>query len=154
MIPGKIFKNFIVNKEKNSKEHNENLNNLRLFINNLVNNYIYYPEEIATARLVCINKDASKLGDINNIRGIAVNSIIIKLIERLLLKDLKKEINQKQLICKEQIEFMEGLGCEVNLLRLRQRCNDIKNVNKGFVKAVIFIVQKCLWYCGSWNIIQ
>ena len=34
---------------------------------------------------------------------------------------------------------MEGLGCEVNLLRLRQICNDIKNVNKGFVKAVIFI---------------
>ena len=34
---------------------------------------------------------------------------------------------------------MEGLGCEVNLLRLRQRCNDIKEVNKGFVKAVIFI---------------
>ena len=89
--------------------------------------------------MVCINKDASKLGDINNIIGIAVNSIIIKLIERILIKDLKKEINQKQLICKEQIEFMEGLGCEVNLLRLRQRCNDIKNVNKGFVKAVIFI---------------
>jgi hypothetical protein len=104
-----------------------------------VNNYIYYPEEIATARLVCINKDASKIGDINNIRGIAVNSIMIKLIERLLLKDLKKEINQKKLICKEQIGFMEGLGCEVNLLRLRQRCNDIKEVNKGFVKAVIFI---------------
>ena len=34
---------------------------------------------------------------------------------------------------------MEGLGCEVKLLRLRERCNDIKNVNKGFVKAVIFI---------------
>ena len=49
---------------------------------------------ITTARLVCINKDASKLGDINNIRGIAVNSIIIKLIENILHKDLKKEINQ------------------------------------------------------------
>ena len=34
---------------------------------------------------------------------------------------------------------MEGLGCEVNLLRLRQRCNDIKDVNKSFIKAVIFI---------------
>ena len=37
-----------------------------------------------------------------------------------------KEICRKQLLCKEQIGFMEGLGCEVNLLRLRQRCNDIK----------------------------
>ena len=126
MIPGKIFKRFVSSKDKDNIEHIKKLNNLREFINDLVNNYIYYPEEIATARLVCINKDASKLGDINNIRGIAVNSIIIKLIERLLLKVLKKEIYRKQLICKEQIGFMEGLGCEVNLLRLRQRCNDIK----------------------------
>ena len=72
MLPGKIFKNFVTNKEKNSKEHIGNLDNLRLFMNELVNNYIYYPEEITTARLACINKDTSKLGDINNIRGIAV----------------------------------------------------------------------------------
>ena len=98
MISGKIFKNFVTNKEKNSKEHIGNLDNLKLFINDLVNNYIYYPEEIITARLICINKDAIKLGDINNIRGIAVNSIIIKLIERLLIKDFKKEINQMQLL--------------------------------------------------------
>ena len=140
---GIIFFNYLIfkkiSKEKVNIEHIKILDNLRLFFNDLVNNYIYFPEEIAIARLVCINKYASKLGDINNIRGIAVNSIIIKLIELLLLKYLKKEINQKKLICKEQIGFMEGLGCEVNLLRLRQRCNDIKNVNKGFVKAVIFI---------------
>ena len=92
MIPGKIFKKFITNKDKNNVEHIKNLDNLRLFINDLVNNYIYYPEEIATARLVCINKGASKLGDINDIRGIAVNNIIIKLIERLLLKVLKKKL--------------------------------------------------------------
>ena len=80
-------------------------------MNDLLNNYIYFHEELAIARLVCINKDSSKLGDVNNIRGIAVNSIIIKLMERLLLRDLKKEIKQKQLIRKEQIGFMEGLGC-------------------------------------------
>ena len=88
MIPVKIFKNFVTNKDKDNKEHIKKLDNLKIFINYLVNNYIYYLEEIATARLVCINKDASKLGDINNIRGITVNSIIIKLIERLLVKDL------------------------------------------------------------------
>jgi len=46
----------------------------------LLNNYFYFHEEIATTRLVYINKDASKLGDINNIRGISINSIIIKFI--------------------------------------------------------------------------
>jgi hypothetical protein len=153
MIPGKIFKSFVTGKGKDNIECMRNLNNLRIFMNDLVNNYIYFPEEIATARLVCINKDASKLGDVNNIRGIAVNSIIIKLMERLLLKDLKKEINQKQLICKEQIGFMEGLGCEVNLLRLRQRCNDVKEVNKGFIKAIIFIDLKNAYDTVAHNIL-
>ena len=108
MITGKIFKKFINIKGTNNKEQKENINNLRIFINDLVNNYIYLPEEISTARLVCINKDASKLGDVTNIRGIAVNSILIILIERLLLNDLKKEIYNKNLIRKEQIGFMEG----------------------------------------------
>ena len=139
MIPGKVFNKFINKKDTNDKEQKENVNNLRIFINDLVNNYIYLPEEISTARLVCINKDANKLGDVNNIRGIAVNSILIKLIERLLLNDLKKEIYKKNLIRKEQIGFMEGLGCEVNLLRMRQRCNDVKEINKGYGKAIIFI---------------
>ena len=49
---------------------------------------------------------------------------------------------------------MEGLGCEVKLLRLRERYNDIKNVNKGFVKAVIFIEIKMLMILWSWYIIQ
>ena len=91
MIPGKIFKRFVLCKDKGNIENIKNLDNLREFINDLVNNYIYYPEEIATARLVCINKDSSKLGDINNIRGIAVNSIIIKLIEHCYSKFLKRK---------------------------------------------------------------
>ena len=61
MIPGKIFKSFIVRKGKDNIECIKNLNNLRIFMNDLLNNYIYFQEELATARLVCINKDASKL---------------------------------------------------------------------------------------------
>ena len=37
---------------------------------------------------------------------------------------------------------MEGLGCEVNLLRMKQRCNIVKEVNKGYGKAIIFIDSK------------
>ena len=40
-----------------NKEHYENLNNLRISINGILNNYNYYPEEISSSRLVCINKE-------------------------------------------------------------------------------------------------
>jgi hypothetical protein len=62
---------------KNKKEHNK----LRIFINILLNNYNYFPEKISIIRLVFINKVPIKLDEINNIRGIAINSILIKLIE-------------------------------------------------------------------------
>ena len=67
MIPGKIFKNFVKYKEKDNEEHIKKLDNLRILINDLVNN-IYYPGEIVTSRLVYISKDARKLGGINNIK--------------------------------------------------------------------------------------
>ena len=34
---------------------------------------------------------------------------------------------------------MEGLGCKVNLIKMRKRCNDVKEINKGYVKLIIFI---------------
>ena len=36
-------------------------------------------------------------------------------------------------------KVVKGFISNINLIRLRQRCNDIKDVNKGFIKAVIFI---------------
>ena len=97
------------------------------------------PEEIITSRLFCLNKKANEPGDVNNIRPIAISSTILKIIESAILTRLLKEINEKNLLNKKQIGFKKGCGTELNLLRLRQRVNDIKKVNNYFPKYLLFI---------------
>ena len=97
------------------------------------------PEEIITSRLFCLNKKANEPGDVNNIRPIAISSTILKILESAILTKLLKEINEKNLLNKKQIGFKKGCGTELNLLRLRQRVNDIKKVNNYFPKYLLFI---------------
>ena len=44
---------------------------------------------------------------------------------------------KKKLICNKQIGFIKGCGTELNLLRLKQRINDVKKEN-------IFLLSKQL----------
>ena len=57
-----------------------------------------------------------------------------------LIKRLLDEIDNKNILCNKQIGFIRGCGTELNLIRLRQRVNDLKHVNKFFDnKYVMFI---------------
>ena len=50
------------------------------------------------------------------------------------------EINEKKILCNKQIGFIKVCGTELNLIRLRQRVNDLKQVNKFYDnKYVMFI---------------
>ena len=46
------------------------------------------PKEITTFRLLCLNKKANELEDINKIRPIAIIFKILKLMEKIILKKL------------------------------------------------------------------
>ena len=60
--------------------------------------------------------------------------------EKIILNRLLSEINDKNILSKKQIGFIRGCGTELNLIRLRQRVNGLKHVNKFFDnKYVIFI---------------
>ena len=60
--------------------------------------------------------------------------------EKIILNRLLSEINDKNILSKKQIGFIRGCGTELNLIRLRQRVNDLKHVNKFFDnKYVMFI---------------
>ena len=60
--------------------------------------------------------------------------------EKIILNRLLNEINDKNILSNKQIGFIRGWGTELNLIRLRQRVNDLKHVNKLFDnKYVLFI---------------
>ena len=63
-----------------------------------------------------MNKKADEVGDINNIRPIAISSTFLKLIESAILTRLLNEINEKKILCNKQIGFIRGCGTELNLL--------------------------------------
>ena len=137
LIPGKIF-NLIQKKKKNFKHEYENIiTNLTNTLNEMVYDYEKFPCWLTRGRLICLNKDASKHGNLDNVRGLAVNSSILKLLEIMLLKIINKTVYENKLIHRAQIGFMKGLGCEVNLMRLRQRVEEVKKLNER--SYVIFI---------------
>ena len=47
--------------------------------------------------------------------------------EKIILKRLQSEIDNKNILCNKQIGFIRGCGTEINLIRLRQRVNDLKH---------------------------
>ena len=104
-----MFKNLFKAQKENSLLYEK--------LANIFNRYIKFnaiPEEITTFRLFCLNKKANEPGDINNIRPIAISSIILKLMEKIILKRLLDEINDKNILYNKQIGFIRGCGIELN----------------------------------------
>ena len=60
--------------------------------------------------------------------------------ERIILKRLLDEINNKNILCNKQIGFIRGCGTELNLIRLRQRADDLKHVNKFYDNKYIMFI--------------
>ena len=92
--------------------------------------------EIATSRLIVLNKNMNECGDINRMRPICIQSTILKLLERSLYFHFHEEIIKK--LNKAQIGFIGVIGREINLLRLREKCMDLKLQNNDNI-FVLFI---------------
>jgi hypothetical protein len=99
------------------------------------------PEEIVTARLFCLNKDASNHGNVDNLRPIAISSTFMKLIERVILDRLSSIVYGKRLISIKQTGFMREAGIDINLIRLRQKFSEVKLTGKQD-KYLMFIELK------------
>ena len=97
------------------------------------------PDEINTSRLFCLNKKADEIGNVDNLRPIAKSSTFMKILESAIFTRLLDEINNKKILCNKQIGFIKGCGTELNLLRLKQRINDVKKERNKFNKYLVFI---------------
>ena len=92
------------------------------------------------ARLVCLNKNAEALGNLEAIRPIAVCGYFMKILEKIILNRLLYFVYLHNIICKKQIGFMRNLGCDINIMRLRERVKAAKEEGqKGAEKYVLFL---------------
>jgi len=111
LIPGEAFAIF---------KEERNLPHLVNFINRLICEE-NTPDILCLGRLMCLNKNSLEPGNLDSLRPIVILGVIIKICEHPLLKVLKKII-----LNKGQIGFKEGMGCEVNIIRLRQLAHDVQ----------------------------
>ena len=102
------------------------------------------PEEIICARLMCLNKCPDQNGKLENIRPIAITGTLIKILEKVTLNRMQLFEKMHNIHNhKSQIGFLKGMGCDVNIMRLRQRTQDaldsrdIKDLKKE--KYILFI---------------
>ena len=112
------------------------------FINKLMQAELM-PDNLSLGRLLCLNKNANEPGNIDSIRPIVILGVIIKICEYPHLQALRKmKLNNNQ------IGFLRGMGCEVNIMRLRQLVHDLKWENyerkkKMEKRYLLFIDLKC-----------
>ena len=90
LIPGKAIKNAINLVDKNKLDDvYENL--VKMYNRYLIPGVI--PDEINTSRLFCLNKKADEIGNVDNLRPIAISSTFMKILESAIFTRLLDEIN-------------------------------------------------------------
>ena len=115
-IPGIAYREFIRNDRA--------ITGLTELLNE-ISAYPLLPHEISTGRLICLNKNQPEPGIVDALRPITVTGIISKLLEYPLLRELKKvRFN----MC--QLGFRERLSTEMNIMRLLDRVEYLKNSNR------------------------
>ena len=140
LIPGKAINKLCKKKAKYKKEIVQK-------ITELINEYLEskcIPIEMCTSRLFFLNKEASEIGKLDKIRPIAISSSFIKIIEKCLLSEIVNHINYKELIHKSQIGFADETGCELNLMRIRQKSMEVRKVLPRKNKYILFIDLKVI----------
>ena len=137
-FPGACFKELLETKAKNPSDYKFLCERLAELLNGLLKEQVMN-QDIITARLICLNKNGEENGKLDAIRPIAVASILIKLIEAVLLRDISQKVYSEGLIHKNQIGFRPKCGTDLNLMRLRVKIAEIKKINKGHIKHCLFI---------------
>jgi len=77
--------------------------------------------------MLCLNKCRDSNRKLENIRLISIIGMLVKILERVIqgCVEIYESLDEIK-ICKAQVVFVKGLGCDVNIMRLRQRLYDLK----------------------------
>jgi len=79
-------------------------------------------------------------GKLENIRPISIIGVLVKILERVIQDRVEIDESLDQIkIYKAQVGFVKGLGCDVNIMQLRQRVYDLKFLRTKEEKYIFFI---------------
>ena len=145
-IPGTAFREIYGLKKKDLISFDKCCEGIAELLTELLKGQEPIPDELFCARLLCLNKCPDSNGKLENIRPISIVGVLMKLMERVIQGrvELWEALNDIK-ISKEQVGFVKGLGCDVNIMRLRQRVYDLKFLRTKEEKYVFFIDLKAAY---------
>jgi hypothetical protein len=80
---------------------------------------------------MCLNKCPGEKGKLENIRPISIIGVLIKILERVIQTRVEiTEYSKDITINKAQVGFVKGLSCDFNIMRLRQRVTEAKDLKQ------------------------
>jgi hypothetical protein len=145
-IPGLAYREIYKLKTTAPEEFKSTCQNIADLLNELLSRQEQIPEELFCARLMCLNKCPGENGKLENIRPISIIGVLIKILERVIQARVETyEKDKKITINKAQVGFVKGLGCDVNIMRLRQRATDVQLLKTKDEKYVFFIDLKAAY---------
>jgi hypothetical protein len=145
-IPGEVYKLICKDGKKDRKIFKGICNNLAGLMNQLLERKGEIPEEILCARLLCLNKNPDLNGRLENIRPISILGVLVKIIESIIKARVEIiSFADKIEIHNGQIGFVKGLGCDVNLIRIRQKTYEVKRLKTKDEKYIFFIDLKAAY---------
>ena len=136
-IPGTVFVLILKDKITDPLSYWRNCTNIARLLTDLVNRKDDFPRELFLSRLMILNKEPLSNGKLENTRPIAINGCLFKILEKMILIKIQKF--NKQLICKNQVGFIKGLGCDVNIARLRVKAIEAANLDPNSPIFVLFV---------------
>ena len=145
-IPGLAFKEIYNLKKKDKGTFDRCCSGIAVLLTELLKGDKPIPDELFCARLLCLNKCPGTNGKLENIRPISIIGVLMKMMERVIQSrvELYECLNDIK-ISKAQVGFVKGLGCDVNIMRLRQRVYDLKFLRTREEKYVLFIDLKAAY---------
>ena len=112
----------------------------------------YTPDEWNDATITPIHKSGPTV-DVNNYRGIALMSVVIKIYESIIKERLTKTLEKRNMIVEEQGGFREGRGCIDQIFTLNEIIESRREKNKrtyiaflDFTKAYDIVWREGMWY--------
>ena len=114
----------VKNINKDDDNNRKTSSSIKELFDNIMNSDAPIPEQFNTCRLVCLNKNGEEACNLNSIRQITVYGPLFKLMEKCIFGKLNKQV--VPILAKAQTGFIEYIGIEINLLKLREESFNLK----------------------------